>query len=56
MSPVDRHEMGMLSSVMRALKHPKPRPLCGQRPSWRAPAAAVGSAIGAAGMNRTHEP
>jgi len=52
MSPVDRQAMDMLSSVMRALKHTEARALRGQRSS----AAAVGSAIGAAGMTRTREP
>jgi hypothetical protein len=35
MSPVDRHAMGMLSSVMRALKYSEAHALRGQRPSWR---------------------
>ena len=48
MSLVDRHERGMLSSVMRALKHIEAHALRGQPPIWRSSAAAVGSAIGAA--------
>jgi hypothetical protein len=48
MSLVDRHAMGMLSSVMRALKHMEAHALRGQRPSSRSSAAAVGSAIGVA--------
>ena len=39
MSLVDRHEIGMLSSVMRALKHMEAHALRGQRPSWRSSAA-----------------
>jgi hypothetical protein len=39
MSLVDRHELGMLSSVMRALKHTKSRASCGQRPPSRSSAA-----------------
>jgi len=42
MSLVDRHEMGMLSSVMRALKHMEVHALRRQRPRWRWSAAAVG--------------
>jgi hypothetical protein len=41
MSQVDRHAMGMLSSVMRALKHMDAHALRGRRSS----AAAVGSVI-----------
>jgi hypothetical protein len=48
MSPVNRHAMGMLSSVMRALKHMEAHVLRGQRPSWQSSAAAVRSAIGVA--------
>jgi len=49
MSLVDCHEMGTLSSVMRALKHTKAaHALGGQRPSWRSSAAHLGSAMGAA--------
>jgi len=48
MSLVDRHEIGMLSSVMRALKHTEAHALRRQRPSWRSSAAVVGSAIGVA--------
>ena len=45
MSLVDRHAMGMLSSVMRALKHMQAHALRGQRPTWRSSAAAVGAAV-----------
>jgi hypothetical protein len=48
MSLVERQEMGMLSSVMRALTHMEAHALRGQRPSWRSSAAAVRSAIGVA--------
>jgi predicted protein tyrosine phosphatase len=49
MNLVDRHEIGMLSSVMRALKHmEEAHALRGQCPSSRSSAAAVGSAIGVA--------
>jgi len=49
MSLVDRHAIGMLSSVMRALKHMEAaHALRGQRRSSRSSAAAVGSAIGVA--------
>jgi hypothetical protein len=48
MSQVDRHAMGMLSSVMRALTHMEAHALRGQRPASRSSAAAVGSAIGVA--------
>ena len=41
MSPVDCHEMGMLSSVMRALKHMEAYALYGQRPSWRSSVAGL---------------
>ena len=44
MSLVDHHAIGMLSSVMRALKHMEAHALRGQRCSWRL-CAAVGSAI-----------
>ena len=44
MSLVDLHDIGMLSSVMRALKHVQVHESRGQRPSWRSSAAAVGSA------------
>jgi hypothetical protein len=56
MSLVSCHEIGMLSSVMRALKHMEAHALRGQRPSWRSSAATIGSAIGLAGMKRTYEP
>jgi hypothetical protein len=45
MSLVDRHAMGMLSSVMRALKHMEAHALRGERPSSRSSAAAGGSEI-----------
>jgi hypothetical protein len=45
MSLVDRHEIGMLSSVMRALKHMEVHALRRQRPRWRSSAAAVGPAV-----------
>jgi hypothetical protein len=55
MNQVDCHETGMLSSVMRALKHMEAHALRGQRPSWRSSAAAVRSAIGMA-MGPTVQP
>lgn len=49
MSLVDRHAMGMLSSVMRALKHMEAtHALRRQHPLRRLSAAAIRSAIGAA--------
>jgi len=48
MSLVDCHEMGMLSSVMRALKHMEARALRGQRPSVAAAGSAIGVAVGPA--------
>ena len=39
MSLVSCHEMGMLSSVMRALKHMEAHALRRQRASWRSSAA-----------------
>jgi hypothetical protein len=39
MSLVSCHEIGMLSSVMRALKHMEAHALSGQRPSRRSSAA-----------------
>jgi hypothetical protein len=48
MSLVSCHELGMLSSVMRALKHREAHALHGQPLSGRPSAAAVGSAIGVA--------
>jgi hypothetical protein len=45
MSLVDRHATGMLSSVMRALKHMEAHALREQRPSSRSSAAAVGPAV-----------
>jgi len=49
MSLVDCHAIGVLSSVMRALKQMEPvHALRGQRESSRSSAAGVGSAIGEA--------
>jgi hypothetical protein len=49
MSLVDRHAMGMLSSVMRALTHMEAaHALRGRRSTWQSSAAAVRSAINVA--------
>jgi DNA invertase Pin-like site-specific DNA recombinase len=56
MSLVNCHEMGMLISVMRALKHMEAHALRRQCPFGRSSAAAAGSAIGVATMKRTYEP
>jgi hypothetical protein len=45
MSLVDRHAIDMLSSVMRALKHPEAHALDGQGPSGWSSAAAAGEAM-----------
>jgi hypothetical protein len=48
MSQVDRHAIGMLSSVMQALKHTEARALRSHRPSSPSSAAAIRCAIGVA--------
>jgi hypothetical protein len=56
MSLVSCREIGMLSSVMRALTHMDAQVLRGQRPSWPSSAATPTATIGVAGMKRTYEP